>query len=163
MSGRSGLAARLILGTLLCFLGVFLAARPAQAQDGSLEEQTREIAKHLNCPTCAGRNLADCPTDTCAQWKGEIATQLKAGRSAAQVTEYFTTRFGPGVLQEPPREGGYLLAWIFPFVVFVALLGAAFFVVRKSSRRGSPPAPAAASGPADPYAAELERQVREEA
>ena len=163
MNGRSGLAARLILGALACFLGVFLAARPAQAQDGSLDEQTREIAKHLNCPTCAGRNLADCPTDTCAQWKAEISTQLKAGRSAAQVTEYFTTRFGPGVLQEPPREGGYLLAWIFPFVVFVALLGAAFFVVRKSSRRGSPPAPAAASEPADPYAAELERQVREEA
>ena len=163
MSGRSGLAARLILGALLCFLGVFLAARPARAQDGSLEEQTREIAKHLNCPTCAGRNLADCPTDTCAQWKAEISTQLKAGRSAAQVTEYFTTRFGPGVLQEPPREGGYLLAWIFPFVVFVALLGAAFFVVRKSSRRGSPPAPATVSEPADRYAAELERQVQEEA
>ena len=163
MSGRSGLAARLILGALLCFLGVFLAARPARAQDGSLEEQTREIAKHLNCPTCAGRNLADCPTDTCAQWKAEISTQLKAGRSAAQVTEYFTTRFGPGVLQEPPREGGYLLAWIFPFVVFVALLGVALSVVRKSSRRGSPPAPAAVSGPADRYAAELERQVQEEA
>ena len=163
MNGRSGLAARLILGALLCFLGVFLAARSARAQDGSLEEQTREIAKHLNCPTCAGRNLADCPTDTCAQWKAEISTQLKAGRSAAQVTEYFTTRFGPGVLQEPPREGGYLLAWIFPFVVFVALLGVALVVVSKSSRRGSPPAPAAASEPADRYAAELERQVREEA
>ena len=78
MSGRPGRAARFILGALVLFLGVLLAARPTQAQDGSLEEQTREIAKNLNCPTCAGRNLADCPTDTCAQWKGEISTQLKA-------------------------------------------------------------------------------------
>lgn len=162
MKARRGVAWRSIVGALVLFLGFFLAARPAQAQDGSLEEQTREIAKHLNCPTCAGRNLADCPTDTCAQWKGEIATQLKAGRSAAQVTEYFTARFGPGVLQEPPREGGYLLAWIFPFVVFGGLLITAFYVVRKSSRRGIAGAPAAAaSGPADPYADELERQVRE--
>jgi cytochrome c-type biogenesis protein CcmH len=150
-----------MFGALALFLGVFLSARPAQAQDGSLEEQTREIAKRLNCPTCAGRNLADCPTDTCAQWKGEISTQLQAGRSAAQVTEYFTARFGPGVLQEPPREGGYLLAWIFPVVVFVALLFTAFYVVRKSSRRGLATAPVGASAPADPYAAELERQVRE--
>ncbi|HQV28164.1 MAG TPA: cytochrome c-type biogenesis protein CcmH [Thermoflexales bacterium] len=162
MSGRPGRAARFILGALVLFLGVLLAARPTQAQDGSLEEQTREIAKNLNCPTCAGRNLADCPTDTCAQWKGEISTQLKAGRSAAQVTEYFIARFGPGVLQEPPREGGFLLAWIFPIVVFVGLIAAAFYVVRNSSRRGAPTAPAAATA-ADPYAVELERQVREEA
>jgi cytochrome c-type biogenesis protein CcmH len=161
MNARPRIAARIMLGALALFLGLFLAARPARAQDGSLEEQTREVAKHLNCPTCAGRNLADCPTDTCAQWKGEIAAQLKAGRSAAQVTEYFTARFGPGVLQEPPREGGYLLAWIFPFVLFTGLVSAAFYVVRKSSRRGAAPAPAAASGPADPYAAELERQVQE--
>lgn len=161
MKARPGLAWRSIVGALVLVLAVFLAVRPAQAQDGSLEEQTREIAKHLNCPTCAGRNLADCPTDTCAQWKGEIATQLKAGRSAAQVTEYFITRFGPGVLQEPPREGGYLLAWIFPFVVFAALLAAAFYVVRKSSRRGMATVPVAGSTPADPYADELERQVRE--
>ncbi|MEO6062376.1 MAG: cytochrome c-type biogenesis protein CcmH [Thermoflexales bacterium] len=154
-------SARFILGALVLFLGVFLAARPAHAQAGSLEEQTREIAKRLNCPTCAGRNLADCPTDTCAQWKGEIATQLKSGRTAAQVTEYFTASFGPGVLQEPPREGGYLLAWVFPVVVFAALIATAFYVMRKSSRRGMATGPAAVTTPADRYADELERQVRE--
>lgn len=163
MKARPGPAARFIVGALVLFLGVFLAARPMRAQDGSLDEQTREIAKRLNCPTCAGRNLADCPTDTCAQWKGEISTQLKAGRTAAQVTEYFTARFGPGVLQEPPREGAYVLAWIFPVVIFVALIATAFYVVRKSSRKGMATAPAAASTSADPYAEELERQVREEA
>lgn len=159
MSGRHGIAARLILGALVLLLGAFLAARPAHAQDGELEEQTREIAKRLNCPTCAGRNLADCPTDTCSQWKAEISTQLKAGRSADQVTESFMARFGPGVLQEPPRQGAYLLAWIFPFALFAGLIGGALYVARKSSRRG--PAPVETPAPADPYAAELERQVRE--
>ncbi len=163
MTARPGLAARFIVGALVLFLSVFLAARSGYAQDGSLEEQTREIAKRLNCPTCAGRNLADCPTDTCAQWKGEISTQLRAGRSAAQVTEYFTARFGPGVLQEPPREGAYVLAWIFPVVVFFALIATAFYVVRKSSRRGLVPEPVAVPVRNDPYANELERQVQEEA
>ena len=154
---RSGLV---FLIALLLGFGLCAPGRSAWAQDGGIEEQTREIAKQLNCPTCAGRNLADCPTDTCNQWKTEISTQLRAGRTPAQVSDYFLNRFGPGVLQEPPREGGYLLAWIFPFVVFFALCAAALMVVRRSSRSGPPPIPAAALP--DRFAEELERQVRED-
>lgn len=129
------------------------------AQDGGLDAQTREIAKRLNCPTCSGRNLADCPTDTCAQWKAEIAAQLRAGKSPDEVADAFVTRFGPGVLQEPPRQGGFLIAWAFPGVLLAALLAAAYLFARSAVRPTPTPAPVTAD---DRYAQELEQQVRED-
>lgn len=142
-------------------VAVCLPAAPLAAQDGGVDEQARDIAKRLNCPTCSGRNLADCPTDTCAQWKAEIAAQLRAGRSADEVTDSFINRFGPGVLQEPPRQGGFLFAWAFPGVLLMALLAGAWWMARGAVRR-TPLAPAPAPPANDPFAVELERQVRED-
>lgn len=93
-------AIRACIGLLLV---TWLTAGGAQAQVPAPDEPTYRIAKQLNCPTCAGRNLADCPTETCAQWKAEIKAQLDAGKSAEEVLAYFQDRFGPTVLQERPR------------------------------------------------------------
>lgn len=152
-----GRTALLMIVALL--LGALLAPAVARGQDGGLDERTREVAKRLNCPTCAGRNLADCPTDTCAQWKAEITAQLKAGKSEAEVTDYFISRFGAGVLQEPPRQGGYLLAWAFPVILFIALCVAAFAVARRALRKE--PAPDVPAAGSDPYLDALERDVQE--
>ena len=35
-------------------------------------DRINEIAEKMNCPTCTGINLADCRTQTCAQWKEQI-------------------------------------------------------------------------------------------
>ena len=68
--------------TALTALGIvcslLLAAYPAFAQDPNYD-QVNEIAKKLNCPTCAGLNLADCNTQTCAQWRDQINDLLKQG------------------------------------------------------------------------------------
>jgi cytochrome c-type biogenesis protein CcmH len=94
-----------ICACISLLLVTWLTAGWAQAQVPAPDEPTYRIAKQLNCPTCAGRNLADCPTETCAQWKAEIKAQLDAGKSAEEVLAYFQDRFGPTVLQEPPKSG----------------------------------------------------------
>ena len=146
-----------------CLLLLVLQAHVARAQTPDPLDQVHDIAKQLNCPTCAGRNLADCQTDTCTQWKQEIQNQLAAGKSPQEVIDYFKARFGPTVLQEPPKEGVVLALWLLPVIGLIALgVGAAIFLRRITIRRSAtaPVTANAVSEPADEYVARLEEEVR---
>jgi cytochrome c-type biogenesis protein CcmH len=150
----------LLTACLLLAACIFLAASPVAAQSTQPEDQMYQIAKQLNCPTCAGRNLADCPTDTCTQWKQEITTQLKAGKSENEVLTYFKDRFGSQVLQEPPKEGFLLVMWVVPVVAVIGLIVLAVFVARRSSssiKLGSVASPTQASD----YETQLEQQIKD--
>ena len=155
--------ALLIALTALVFPGWFV--RPSMAQTPDPSDRVQQIAKQLNCPTCAGRNLADCPTDTCMQWKQEIQTQLQQGKSAQDVIDYFQARFGPAVLQEPPKEGALLVVWVLPVIGLAAFaIGAVVVLLRISKPKAAPagdgqPTP---DTPADDvYTARLEEEVRQ--
>lgn len=151
------------LAVLFAILASFASLRLAVAQVPAPDDETYHIAKKLNCPTCAGRNLADCPTDTCTQWKNEIKSQLDEGKDAEEVLAYFEARFGPTVLQEPPKEGSTALLWAAPVGAAIVFLAAAGFVIARMSKRQ----PALASAPAavsnDPFVAELEKEVKDAA
>jgi len=148
-----------LLGALL--LG-WLMANMAYAQLPAPDEETYRIAKQLNCPTCAGRNLADCPTETCAQWKAEIKAQLDQGRSAQEVLDYFQARFGTTVLQEPPKSGSTAPLWAAPIgAALVFLIGAGLAMWRTSQRNAPAAAPTPQADGEDPFVAALERQVRQ--
>lgn len=155
---------RVALGLVALMLAISFV-RPAFAQTPDPSDQVQTIAKQLNCPTCAGRNLADCPTDTCMQWKQEIRTQLQQGKSTQEVIDYFQTRFGPSVLQEPPKEGALLVVWVLPVIGLAALAIGATIVLRRIGRPkvvatgAGQPAPETATD--DLYAARLEEEVRQ--
>ena len=153
----------LALGAAL--LVCLAVCRAALAQTPSpIDDEAHNLAKQMNCPTCAGRNLADCPTETCAQWKREIRDQLESGRTSAEVLDYFKSRFGPSVMQEPPKEGGALVLWILPVLGVAGLALAGAWAARRAAAPGPVPPgsdAAAQDSPADPFAAELEHQVDE--
>lgn len=165
-----------LLTFAFCLLFV-LVVSPVHAQTPPQtppEDQMYQIAKQLNCPTCAGRNLADCPTDTCTQWKQEIVSQLQAGKSGDEVLAYFRARFGDQVLQEPPKEGFTLLMWVVPVVAAAVLILIAIWVARRAATRStsavaSGPSSSTTAGPVNAstnvstnaYESELEQQVKD--
>lgn len=152
----------LMLFTLLALL--LPLSNTARAQSPEFDDDVRKVAKKLNCPTCSGRNLADCPTETCLQWKSEIRAQLDSGKSSDEVLEYFQSRFGTTVLQEPPKAGNTLALWLVPVGAALMLLGGGTLVMRRIARRTPAMAPVAAGAAgADPYVSELERQVKDSA
>jgi cytochrome c-type biogenesis protein CcmH len=95
----------------------------AQAPDHG---RINDIAKQLNCPTCAGINLADCRTQTCEQWRGQIGDLVEEGYTDQEVLDYFSARYGDQVLQEPPKRGFTLILWVLPVI---ALLGGVVWLV----------------------------------
>ena len=92
---------------------------PTFAQEPDYD-RINEIAKDLNCPTCAGLNLADCNTLTCAQWRDQISDLIKQGYSDKDVLDYFSNRYGSQVLQEPPKSGMTLFLWVLPLLVLLS-------------------------------------------
>ncbi len=109
----------LTLVALLLVIRVLLPA-PALAQEESNFDTINDIAQQLNCPTCTGINLSDCRTLTCEQWREQIDDLVQEGYTEQEVLDYFSTRYGDQVLQEPPRRGFSLLVWILPVVALVA-------------------------------------------
>lgn len=155
---------RLALAITAWVAAVLFSAASVQAQTPppDTDDAVRVVAKKLNCPTCAGRNLADCPTETCLQWKAEIKAQLDQGKSTSEVLQYFENRFGTTVLQEPPKSGNTLALWAVPVGAALMLLGGGALVVRRVSRGALPAGPPAPVSE-DPYVSELERQVKDSA
>lgn len=153
---------RAFFALLAACLALLLMALPAFAQAPAPDDETYHIAKKLNCPTCAGRNLADCPTDTCAQWKAEIKAQLDQGKSASEVLVYFQDRFGPTVLQEPPKEGSTAILWAAPIGAAIVFFVAAALVMARMSKRKTPAMASAApmQDNDDPFVSQLEEDVK---
>jgi cytochrome c-type biogenesis protein CcmH len=169
ISFKSISAVLLTLSTIYCLLSTVYS--PVQAQEPDYD-QVNEIAKKLNCPTCTGINLADCRTQTCEQWRDQIKDLLKQGYNDQEIINYFTTRFGDQVLQEPPKSGWTLALWVVPAVA--VLLGGVGLLYAMRSWKGDqkkppgvrtlPTVPASAntvSGP-DNYLRQVEHDLQVE-
>ncbi|MFQ5612578.1 MAG: cytochrome c-type biogenesis protein CcmH [Anaerolineae bacterium] len=154
----------LIIVASFAFAGGVLAQEPTA-------DQVNDIAKKLNCPTCAGINLADCRTQTCEQWRGQIRDKLAEGKSEQQILDDFVTLYGDHVLQNPPKRGVALWVWIIPVIGLLA--GGVWLVYfLQGSSRAQPVAAGgdgAASTPAEPvppdevadeYLARVERDLK---
>ncbi len=137
-----------LLLALSCLL-LLAVSLPALAQEPNFDQVNR-IAKQLNCPTCAGINLADCRTQTCAQWREQISDLLKEGYTEPEVLDYFVTQYGVQVLQEPPKSGLTLSLWLLPILLLLAGAVWLFYTMRGWAAKNPEPAPVSAAIPTQP-------------
>lgn len=118
------------------FLAFTLFAVPALAQDPQPDvdlDAVNVVARQMNCPTCQSLNLADCRTQTCNQWKEQIGDLLASGMSEEDVLDWYVTRYGTEVLQEPPKRGVGLYVWILPIIGFLVGAGWLAYILKKWS------------------------------
>ena len=161
-----------ILFLAVVTLNSLIVAGPALAQDPEPSyDQINDIAEQLNCPTCTGINLADCRTLTCEQWREKIVDLVAEGYSKEEVLDYFSTRYGPQVLQEPPRSSFTLILWVLPVIALLAGGVWLFFTMRNWSRQEAAPVgvePASgpavqpapdAAAPAEAYLSQVEKDL----
>jgi cytochrome c-type biogenesis protein CcmH len=127
------------LFTTLALLAAFMAL-PVLAQEPSADE-INQVAKKLSCPTCTGINVADCPTETCAQWRAKIGQMLAEGKGEHEILDYFSTRYGDHVLQVPPKRGFFILVWLLPVIAILAGLAWLAYLMRGWAQRSAPVTP----------------------
>jgi cytochrome c-type biogenesis protein CcmH len=129
-------------------------AMPALAQTPSADE-INAVAKKLSCPTCTGINVADCPTETCVQWRTKIGEMLAEGRSEQEILDYFAARYGDYVLQVPPKRGFFVLVWVLPVIAILAGLAWLVYLMRGWSRQTTPATAGYLQGAQDPQGGAL--------
>lgn len=126
--------ARAVLVGVACLVAVLdLGAASAQGYEG-YGDDVRAIARKLQCPVCEGTSIADSPSPVARDMRATIRRKLDAGESEAEILDFFVTRYGVGVLIEPPRSGFYSAVWWVPGLGLLLGLGVIYSVVRR--RRG---------------------------
>lgn len=124
----AGRCLSILLATVILAAGLFVAM-PVFAE-GPTADDINSIAENLSCPTCTGISVADCPTETCAQWRAEIGVRLSKGQTEQEIMSYFAARYGDHVLQVPPKRGFFLWIWLLPIFAILAGLVVLAFLMR---------------------------------
>ena len=107
-------------------------AAPA-VDDPVLEQRAMKLAAELRCLVCQNQSLADSNADLAIDLKNQVRSQIREGRSDAQIREYMVARYGDFVLYSPPWKPTTALLWAGPFMLLIA--GALALVMYLRSRR----------------------------
>ncbi len=92
----------------------------------------REAAKDLRCPTCQGMSILESDAAFSVQIKNAVKEKIREGMPKDKILDFFTQRYGPWILRQPPKTGFNAIAWIFPLsLMILGPLGVWFFVWRK--------------------------------
>jgi cytochrome c-type biogenesis protein CcmH len=120
-------------------LSVEAQVQPKSIDDTSLNQDVfKDVAADLRCPTCTGISVLDSDAPFSVQIKNEVKQQLSEGKNKSQILEFFTDRYGPWILREPPKEGVHLWAWIVPLgFLLLGPLAVWYFFWRRSSNQDS--------------------------
>lgn len=150
---------RLLFVTFIILIVAGLAI-PALAQQPDYD-RINDIARQMNCPTCVGVNLADCRTQTCAQWRDQIGDLVEQGYSDQQVLDYFVTSYGTQVLLKPPKSGLTLWLWLLPVIALIAGGGWLFHTMRQWRKPPSNSIPASTTSNLDhDYLKQIEQDLK---
>jgi cytochrome c-type biogenesis protein CcmH len=140
------------VGLAAVAIGILLVAVLPSAP-ATRQQQARALAAELRCPDCESLSVAESRTAAAAAIRAEIAEQLAAGRSPADVRATFVARYGEWILLQPTSP----FIWLVPIVALLAgvALVAWWLRGRRSSRAATPL-------PGEVEAAERQR-IRDEA
>ncbi len=144
--------------TLVCILwaGVALALDPSEMlPDADHESRARVLDNELRCVKCQSESLASSNADWARDARRQIREQVAAGRSDAQIKDWFVARYGEFVLMDPPKTGWNLALWLAGPALLLAGLGIAAGLYRN---RGSMPNTESLSAEEEARLAELLKQ-----
>jgi cytochrome c-type biogenesis protein CcmH len=76
------------------------------------EDRAYALEERLRCPVCKSVSIAESPSETAASMRRVVAEQIAAGRSDAEIVDYFKDRYGQWVLLDPPMSGVTKWLWL---------------------------------------------------
>ncbi len=129
---------RVLAGVFLVVMALAYGWTVVAAQGGDRaydEAEAQAIDQMLMCPVCPGQNIDQSQAELARQMRQIVREMLAGGKSREEILGFFVERYGPSVLAAPPKTGFSLIAWIFPPVVVVAGLTAAWLVLRSMAAR----------------------------
>jgi cytochrome c-type biogenesis protein CcmH len=98
------------------------------------EARARSLEGRLKCPVCRTQSVLESTSFMALEMRAKIRELIAAGRSDAEILDYFADRYGDYILLEPRKRGFGLSAYALPALVVLA--GGVFVAlwVRRRSR-----------------------------
>lgn len=133
-----------ILAAVLVLAAPAVSARTvAEAPE---EPRIRALAQTLRCPVCQSESILESRSSTAAEMMVILREMVAAGRSDAEIVEFFRSRYGNFVMLAPPSSGAGSLIWWLPGLL---LLGGGIVLLRVLRRPGEPGAEPSDAAPHD--------------
>lgn len=119
---------RVMFGMLLL---VATLAHAASVEEDPIERRTLDIAKGLRCTVCQNQPVSESNAELARDMRAIIRDQVKAGKSDAEIVEYFVARYGNYVLLKPRFDPFGALLWVAPPLLLAAVAAFAYRYLRK--------------------------------
>ena len=101
----------IVLWFTLC--GAALAFDPSEMlDDPALEARARALDDALRCVVCQSESVGSSNADWAVEARQVIREQVAAGKTDAEVEDFFVERYGEFVLMNPRSSGSNLLLWL---------------------------------------------------
>lgn len=107
---------RLIAGWVITALLAVVVIAGLVVGDDTPQDRVDELGSRIKCPVCQGEAIGDSPSETARAMVKVVEEKVSAGETDQQIVDYFTTRYGDGILLDPPFSGRTLLVWLLPVV-----------------------------------------------
>ncbi len=115
------------MAVLLATSHVAGAVDPARLEDPVLQQRYSDLTQQLRCLQCQGETVADTQADFAREIRRQVREMLVAGKSDAEVRQYFVDRYGETILARP--------RWIWLWVAPALLLGLGLIVASRILRQ----------------------------
>ncbi|MEE8437443.1 MAG: cytochrome c-type biogenesis protein CcmH [Candidatus Neomarinimicrobiota bacterium] len=90
----------------------------------------KDIEQSLMAPCCWSGTVYD---HGHSELEAEIAAFVKAGKTKAEIIDYYEQKYGERILAVPVAKGFNLLAWLAPVFIGVIALGVIFMYVKTNA------------------------------
>lgn len=113
-------------------------AVPALGVDTLLDARAKTVSSRLRCPVCQGESIQDSPAELSAQMRTLVREQIVAGKTDAEIFDYFVQKYGQWILLEPKAQGINLIVyWVPVLFLFAGGIGL-WMVVRRWTHNRNP-------------------------
>jgi len=82
--------------------------------DQAPADRVAALGSSIKCPVCQGEAIGDSPSETARAMMEIVEEKVEAGETDSQIIDYFTARYGDGILLDPPFSGRTLLVRLLP-------------------------------------------------
>ena len=128
-------SARIVAALWLALHAPLLPAQQSRADsisaDSALDAHTTRLAVQLRCAVCQGISIQESPSALAREMRELVKEQLRAGRTDAEVKEYFVSKYGEWILLAPKAQGFNLLIYVAPFVLLLGGFAGIAIVVKR--------------------------------
>ncbi len=122
---------------------LLLTVMAADSVSLEISRRAEAIYWKLNCPVCAGQNVAESNSPVAKEMRALVRQMLREGKSEEEILAYFVERYGEWILTVPPSRGVNRLLWWLPPLVLIAGGGVVygFYRFARSRTPTTPPPP----------------------